>query len=115
MATFVYFLCFSDLRCIHCQRLEPTLEATAKILHSFHADREGRKVKVGKVDGAAERALASRFNIRGFPSIFLIDGWEVREYEGPRTVSCSERNILDILMAILLQVFNVINKVCSGC
>jgi thioredoxin-like negative regulator of GroEL len=74
-------------RCIHCQRLEPTLEAAAKILHSSHTDSSERKVKVGKIDGATERALASRFNIRGFPSIFLIDGWEVREYEGPRTVS----------------------------
>ena len=74
-------------RCIHCQRLEPTLEAAAKILHSSHTDSSERKVKVGKIDGATERALASRFNIRGFPSIFLIDGWDVREYEGPRTVS----------------------------
>jgi thiol-disulfide isomerase/thioredoxin len=80
-------LFYHATRCIHCQRLEPTLEAAAKILHSSHTDASERKVKVGKIDGATERALASRFNIRGFPSIFLIDGWEVREYEGPRTVS----------------------------
>jgi len=40
---------------------------------------------VGKVDGSKERALASRFSIRGFPTFFLVDGWTVRQYEGSRS------------------------------
>lgn len=96
-------LFYHATRCIHCQRLEPTLEAAAKILHSSHTDASERKVKVGKIDGATERALASRFNIRGFPSIFLIDGWEVREYEGPRTVSFFSFNCWKCWNLSLLQ------------
>jgi len=45
-----------------------------------------RIVKVGKVDGSAEKALSSRFSIRGYPAFYLIDGWTVRQYEGPRSV-----------------------------
>jgi hypothetical protein len=37
------------------------------------------------VDGAAERALSSRFSVKGFPSFYLIDGWTVREYDGNRS------------------------------
>lgn len=59
-------------------------KAIAKQLHELQANSD-RKVMVGKVDGAGDRALASRFNIRGFPSFFLIDGWTVREYTGSRS------------------------------
>ena len=59
-------------------------KAVAKQLHEKHANSD-RKVMVGKVDGSGDRALASRFNIRGFPSFFLIDGWTVREYTGTRS------------------------------
>ena len=42
-------------------------------------------MKVAKVDGAAERALASRFSVKGFPTFFLVDGWTVREFHGHRS------------------------------
>jgi len=86
-ALFLFSYC---IRCVHCQRLEATFEATAKALHALHAEpsrNKGRLVKVAKINGSSERALASRFNIRGFPSIFLVDGWEVRQFDGQRTVS----------------------------
>ena len=44
-----------------------------------------RQVNVAKIDGATERALASRFSVHGFPMFVLIDGWTVREYEGTRS------------------------------
>jgi len=88
--------------CGHCQRLEPTYEAVAKTLHEnlptqesdnkqgepkrSSATKNPRIVKVAKIDGNAERALASRFNIRGYPTIVLVEGWDVREYSGTRTV-----------------------------
>ena len=40
---------------------------------------------MGRVDGSAERILASRFSIRGYPSFFLLDGWDVYEYVGTRS------------------------------
>lgn len=42
-------------------------------------------MKVAKIDGSSERALSSRFSVKGFPTFFLIDGWTVREYEGNRS------------------------------
>ena len=57
----------------------------AKKLQLLH-DADNRIVKVGKVDGSAEKALSSRFNVRGYPTFYLIDGWTVRQYEGQRSV-----------------------------
>jgi hypothetical protein len=56
----------------------------AQTLHGL--DEGGRKIKVAKIDGDTERAITSRFGIRGFPSFFLIDGWSVYEYDGSRSV-----------------------------
>eukprot|EP00560_Eucampia_antarctica_P009035 CAMPEP_0197827348 /NCGR_PEP_ID=MMETSP1437-20131217/4142_1 /TAXON_ID=49252 ORGANISM="Eucampia antarctica, Strain CCMP1452" /NCGR_SAMPLE_ID=MMETSP1437 /ASSEMBLY_ACC=CAM_ASM_001096 /LENGTH=217 /DNA_ID=CAMNT_0043428153 /DNA_START=96 /DNA_END=749 /DNA_ORIENTATION=+ len=70
--------------CGHCTRFAPTYEAVAKQLHENQSTSE-RKVMVAKVDGGGDRALASRFNVRGFPTFYLIDGWTVREYTGKRT------------------------------
>jgi len=39
-----------------------------------------KQIKVAKVDADSERAIVSRFNIAGFPSFYLIDGWKVYEY-----------------------------------
>ena len=41
---------------------------------------------VGKIDGASERALSSRFSVRGFPSFYVIDGWDVKQYKGTRSI-----------------------------
>jgi thioredoxin-like negative regulator of GroEL len=44
-----------------------------------------RKIKVAKIDGSEDIALASRFSVRGFPTFYLIDGWDVYEYQDTRT------------------------------
>jgi hypothetical protein len=46
---------------------------------------------VGRVNGAAEKALASRFSVTKYPSFYLIEGWTVREYEGNRSLD----NLID--------------------
>ncbi|KAL3798536.1 hypothetical protein HJC23_011840 [Cyclotella cryptica] len=73
--------------CSHCIRFAPTYELIAQQLHSAqkNSSPNARKVNVAKVDGAAERALSSRFSVKGFPSFYLIDGWTVREYDGSRS------------------------------
>lgn len=71
--------------CSHCMRFEKKYQQVAQKLNDLTEDKE-RRVKVGKVDGSAEKALASRFSVRGYPVFFLIDGWTVREYEGQRSV-----------------------------
>jgi protein disulfide-isomerase-like protein len=77
--------------CGHCKRFAPTYEKVAETLHAqsradLAKDPGARAVRVAKVDGSADRALASRFNIRGYPTFFLVDGWDVYEYEGDRTL-----------------------------
>ncbi len=42
-------------------------------------------VNVAKVDGAAERAISSRFGVNSFPTFVLVDGWTVYEFEGARS------------------------------
>eukprot|EP00569_Conticribra_weissflogii_P000735 CAMPEP_0171354442 /NCGR_PEP_ID=MMETSP0878-20121228/44709_1 /TAXON_ID=67004 /ORGANISM="Thalassiosira weissflogii, Strain CCMP1336" /LENGTH=263 /DNA_ID=CAMNT_0011860415 /DNA_START=597 /DNA_END=1388 /DNA_ORIENTATION=- len=70
--------------CGHCSRFAPAYEQVAQTLHSQQPT-SPRKVNVAKIDGAAERALSSRFGVRAFPTFFLVDGWTVREYDGNRS------------------------------
>eukprot|EP00550_Attheya_septentrionalis_P010263 CAMPEP_0198288690 /NCGR_PEP_ID=MMETSP1449-20131203/7116_1 /TAXON_ID=420275 /ORGANISM="Attheya septentrionalis, Strain CCMP2084" /LENGTH=209 /DNA_ID=CAMNT_0043986887 /DNA_START=118 /DNA_END=743 /DNA_ORIENTATION=- len=72
--------------CGHCVHFAPTYEAVADALHARHIDGE-RNVRVGKVDGDAEKAIMSRFSINGFPSFFLLDGWTAYQYEGDRSLN----------------------------
>lgn len=67
--------------CGHCKRFAPTYESVAKTLHGSPE----RKIKVAKIDGSEDIALASRFSVRGFPTFYLIDGWDVYEYQDTRT------------------------------
>jgi len=71
--------------CGHCMRFESQYELVAKKLQLLNESSD-RIIKVGKVDGSAEKALSSRFSIKGYPVFFLIDGWTVRQFEGQRSV-----------------------------
>mmetsp|Transcript_21818 Transcript_21818/g.31859 ORF Transcript_21818/g.31859 Transcript_21818/m.31859 type:complete len:226 (+) Transcript_21818:183-860(+) len=70
--------------CGHCKRFAPTYDSVATTLHQTTQNDE-RKIMVAKVDGSKEKALASRFSVRGYPSFFLVDGWDVYEFEGSRS------------------------------
>lgn len=67
--------------CSHCRQFEP---AYAELAREYHAE-SNRGILVGKVDGDAEMALASRFDIRAYPSMYLIDGWDVYTFDGDRS------------------------------
>jgi len=77
-----YMIKFYADWCGHCKRLAPTWEEVASELAETY-DKDG--VKVGKVEGSTERAVSSRFAITGFPTIYFVDGWNVRKYKGSRT------------------------------
>jgi protein disulfide-isomerase-like protein len=66
--------------CGHCKRLEPiwTQFATAAAVQG--------DVKVGKVDCTVEKELASRFNIKAFPTIKLLYNGKLYDYKKGRTV-----------------------------
>jgi len=81
--------------CGHCTRFAPTYEHLAKKLHHKQkVSSNERKVNVAKVDGDKERALSSRFGVRGYPTFFLVDGWTVRQYDGQRTID----NLVDFVL-----------------
>mmetsp|Transcript_5408 Transcript_5408/g.6918 ORF Transcript_5408/g.6918 Transcript_5408/m.6918 type:complete len:227 (-) Transcript_5408:273-953(-) len=73
--------------CGHCKRFAPTYLSVAQTLHAENNKRkeDERKIMVAKIDGSAERVLSSRFSIRGYPSFFIIDGWDVYEFSGTRS------------------------------
>ena len=71
-------------RCGHCQRLEPEWAKAATELKG--------KVKVAKVDATVNTITASKFEIRGYPSIKVFpagakDPNSVEDYDGGRTAA----------------------------
>lgn len=63
--------------CGHCKNLAPTYEEVATQLKG--------EVNVAKVDASKERAIGSRFEIRGFPTILFLSHGQVYKYKGKRT------------------------------
>jgi thiol-disulfide isomerase/thioredoxin len=70
--------------CSHCRHFESTY---AEIAAHFHAasSAEKKKIQVAKVNGDAEKALSTRFGIRGYPSFYVVDGWSVYLFESARS------------------------------
>jgi protein disulfide-isomerase-like protein len=64
--------------CGHCKNMAPAYEQAAIKLKG--------QVSLGKVDCTVERALARRFNIKGFPTIKLLRDNSVRDYSGDRSI-----------------------------
>lgn len=69
----------------YCQLTRELEHAFDKIAEQLHPD-----VSVGKIDGAVERGLLSRFQLRNLHAVYHINGTETRQYceghacEGPR-------------------------------
>ncbi|XP_066540867.1 protein disulfide-isomerase A6-like [Hoplias malabaricus] len=68
--------------CGHCKNLEPEWTAAATEVK----EQTKGKVKLGAVDATVHQGLASRYGIRGFPTIKIFSkGEEPEDYEGGRT------------------------------
>jgi thiol-disulfide isomerase/thioredoxin len=65
--------------CTHCRRFMPSYGTVATEL-------AGDNVLVAKSDGSVHRVLSQRFGTTGFPSFYLVDGKDVWEYTGRRSV-----------------------------
>jgi thioredoxin-like negative regulator of GroEL len=77
----VWLIEFYTPGCSHCRNFATAYQSIAK---TFHSDPKS-KVRVARVDCTVEKALLTRFSIQGFPSFFLVSGWDVYEFEENRT------------------------------
>ncbi len=62
--------------CGHCKSLQPAYEEVATALKG--------EINVAEVDVAAHRALGSRFDIKGFPTLIYLNGGKLYKYGGSR-------------------------------
>ena len=80
----VWLIEFYTPTCSHCVNFAPTYENLARTLHS---SKNNGKIRVARVNCSQEKALMTRFDIRAFPSFFLVAGWDVYEFQGTRGVA----------------------------
>ncbi|KAL6477516.1 hypothetical protein MHYP_G00133510 [Metynnis hypsauchen] len=82
--------------CGHCKRLEPEWTAAATEIK----EQTKGKVKLGAVDATVHQGLASRYGIRGFPTIKVFNkGENPEDYEGGRTRSDIVAHAMELFSA----------------
>jgi protein disulfide-isomerase-like protein len=82
----VWLIEFYTPWCKHCQTFKPSYMSVAQTFPSS----PNEKIRVARVDCSVEKALMSRFDVKGFPSFYIVAGWQVYEFEGIR----NEANLL---------------------
>jgi len=65
--------------CGHCKHLAPEFIKASDILIN-----DENKVVLAEVDATAEEELAQRFEIHGYPTLYIFRNGEKTEYQGPR-------------------------------
>lgn len=81
----IMYICFSvEIYAPWCHHCSAFASEYAEIAAHFHESPE-KKVSIGKIDGESERALASRFGVKAYPSFYLINGLTVYMYDGTRS------------------------------
>ncbi|KAL5104324.1 Protein disulfide-isomerase [Taenia crassiceps] len=66
--------------CGHCQRLEPEYNRASMLL-----DEEGSEIRLAKVDATKETGLASKYEVRGYPTLKLFREGSPIEFDGERS------------------------------
>lgn len=113
----VWFVEFFAPWCGHCKNLEPEWAAAATEV----AEQTKGKVKLATVDATVHQGLASRYGIRGFPTIKIFSkGEEPIDYEGGRTKADIVARALDLFSESapapeILEILNedVVKKTCE--
>jgi len=65
--------------CGHCKHLAPEYIKAAEIL-----EKDGEGVILAEVDATEETELANRFDVHGYPTLYVFHKGEKTEYRGPR-------------------------------
>ena len=73
----VDFFCW--IRCGHCKNLAPKYERAAKVLKEAPVP-----MLLAKVDATLEKDLANKYNVTGFPSLFVFRNGRHYSYKGGR-------------------------------
>jgi thiol-disulfide isomerase/thioredoxin len=69
--------------CPHCTSAKPEIERLKKNMENESI--ENQKVEVRMVNAEKEEALASKFNVKGYPTIIFVKQGKKYTYEGERT------------------------------
>ena len=77
--------------CGHCKRLKPEYERAARRLQELE-----KPIKLAKVDATAEQELAQKFEVKGYPTLFIFRNGKKLTYKGPR----DENGIVDFMKEI---------------
>ena len=77
--------------CGHCKKAAPEF---SKLLGASPITlKDGSKATVKILDESKDKAEISKYNVKGYPTILVVDGGQVTEYPGPRTAD----GVLDFL------------------
>lgn len=83
-------ICKADW-CGHCKKAAPEF---SKLLSASPISlKDGSKVTVKILDADKDKAEIGKYNVKGYPSVLVVDGGQVTEYPGERTSS----GIIDFL------------------
>eukprot|EP00484_Ammonia_sp_Unknown_P005099 CAMPEP_0197075652 /NCGR_PEP_ID=MMETSP1384-20130603/211717_1 /TAXON_ID=29189 /ORGANISM="Ammonia sp." /LENGTH=577 /DNA_ID=CAMNT_0042514501 /DNA_START=17 /DNA_END=1750 /DNA_ORIENTATION=- len=87
--------------CGHCKALAPKYEEAARIL----SEEKQSPTALAKVDATEAPALSSRFDIKGYPTLFLIEGGNTKPFDGGRETQA----IVDWVLKHDIPAFTVIS------
>lgn len=77
-------ICKADW-CGHCKKAAPEFNKLVAASPITLAD--GSKATVKILDGDKDKAEVAKYNVKGFPSILIVDGQTITEYPGERTMN----------------------------
>lgn len=75
-------ICKADW-CGHCKKAAPEFNKLLSV--SPITLKDGSKATVKILDADKDKSEVSKYNVKGFPSILIVDGQTITEYPGERT------------------------------
>ena len=105
--------------CGHCKKLEPQWKTANRLLDEAREDDAELGAQLAVVDAIAEKALADRFGVRGYPAIKWFSRGKVRDYKGARTARAIANYVIrhggpvvrDVANATVLEAFKLSHRV----
>ena len=103
----------------HCKKLEPQWKTANRLLDEAREDDAELGAQLAVVDAIAEKALADRFGVRGYPAIKWFSRGKVRDYKGARTARAIANYVIrhggpvvrDVANATVLEAFKLSHRV----